>query len=84
MLRTLNGVHDSRAKEMSEDGMAGLNFSEPCHQVVRFVDRALVIEPMDLQVVMFFVRDALEASLRRFDVLQCQCDNSCQCFVSNG
>jgi hypothetical protein len=58
--------------------MADLNFSEPCHQVVRFVDRAGLVEPVDLQVVMFVVRrDALEASFRRFDMLQC--DNSRQC-----
>jgi hypothetical protein len=75
--RTLNDVHDSRAKEISEDGMAGLNFTEPCHQVVRFVDRTGLIKPVDLQVVMFIVRDALEASFRRFDMLQC--DNSRQC-----
>lgn len=81
MLSTLNDVHDSGAKEVSEDGMAGLNFTKPCHQVVRFVNRTLLIEPVELQVVVIIVRDALEASLRRFDVLQC--DNSRQCFVSN-
>ena len=84
MLRTLNDVHDSRAKEMAEDGMAGLNFTEPCHHVVRFVDRAVFIEPVDLQVVVVIVRDALEANLRRFEVLEC--DNTRQYFVlvSNG
>ena len=77
MLRTFNDVHDSWAKKMSEDGLAGINFSKPCHHVVRFVNRAVLIEPMDLHVFVVFVRDALEASLRCFDVLQC--DNSRQC-----
>ena len=81
MLRTLNDVHDSRAKEMSEDGMAGLNFTEPCHEVVTFVDRTFIIESVDLQVVVVIVRDALEAGFRRLDVLQY--DNSRQCFVPN-
>jgi hypothetical protein len=81
IFRTLNDVHDARAKEMSEDGMASLNFTKPCHQVVRFVGRTLFIEPVDLQVVVVIVRDALEASLRRFDVLQCGV--SCRYFVSN-
>ena len=76
MLHTRNDVHDSGAKEMSEDGMASINCTEPCHQVVRFVDRAFVIAPVKFQVVMLFVRDALEASLRSCDVLQC--DNSRQ------
>ena len=71
MLCTFNDVHDGWAKEMSEDGVAGINFSEPCHHVVRFVDRAFVIEPVELQVVVVIVRDALEANLRSFDVLQC-------------
>ena len=82
MLRSFNDVHDSWAKEMSEDGAASFNFTEPCHHVVRFVDRAFIIEPVELQVVVVIVRDALEANFRSFDVLQC--DNSRQCFVSNG
>ena len=80
-MRTLNDVHDSRAKEMSENGMTGLNFSEPCHEVVSFVDRTFIIESVDLQVVVLIVRDALEANFRRLDVLQY--DNSRQCFASN-
>ena len=47
MLRTLNGVHGSWAKKISEDGLAGMNFSEPCHHVVRFVDRTVLIEPVE-------------------------------------
>jgi hypothetical protein len=50
--------------------MAGFNFTEPCHHVVRFVGRAVLIEPVDLQVVVIIVRNALEANLRSFDVLQ--------------
>ena len=70
-LLTLNDVHDGRAKEMSDDGTASLNFTEPCHQVVRFVGRTVFIELVELQVVVIIVRDALESCLRRFDVLQC-------------
>jgi hypothetical protein len=65
---TLNDVYDSWAKEMSQDGLADMNFSEPRHQVVRFVGRAVLIEPVELQVFVVFVRDALEATLRNFDV----------------
>ena len=56
---------------MTEDGMASLNFTEPCHHVVRFIGRTILIKPVDLQVVVVIVRDALEPSLRRFDVLKC-------------
>ena len=79
MLHTLNGVQGSWAKKMSEDGLAAMNFTKPCHHVVRFVDRTVLIEPVDLQLFVIFMRDALEASLRSFNVLQS--DNSCQCFV---
>ena len=82
MLRTLDNVHDSWAKEMSEDGAAGINWTDPCHHVVRFVGRALIIEPVELQMVVVVVGDALETNLRNFDVLQC--DNLRQYFVSNG
>jgi hypothetical protein len=70
---------------MSEDGLAGMNFTEPCHQVVGFVGRAfLIMKFVELQVVVVVVRDALETSLRSFNVLQ-RDDNSRQCFVlSNG
>ena len=81
MLHTLNDVHDSRAKEISENGMASLNFTEPCHQVVRYVDRAVLIEPVDFQVIALFVRDALEAGFRSCDVLQS--DNSRHFLVFN-
>ena len=71
LVRTINDVYDGRGKEMSEDGTASLNFSEPCHHVARFIGRTVLIEPVELQVVVIIVRDALEACFRRFDVLQC-------------
>jgi hypothetical protein len=80
LLRTFNDVQDSWAKKMSEDGLTALNFTDPCHHVVRFVDWAVLIEPVNLHIFVVFVRDALEASLRSLEVLQC--DNSRQCFVS--
>lgn len=54
---------------MSEHGFTGVNVSEPRHHVVSFVGRALVIKSVDNQVAVVIVRDALEASLRSFDVL---------------
>ena len=81
LVRTFNGVYDSRANELCVDGMALLNFSEPCHHVARFIGRTVLIEPVDFQVVVIIMCDALEASLRRFDVLQC--GNSRRYFVSN-
>ena len=55
---------------MCKDGIAGANFNESCQQVVRFVGRSGFIEPVDLHVVVVVVRAALNASLRKFDVLQ--------------
>ena len=37
---------------------------------MRFVRRELFIEPADFQVLVIFERAALDASLRKFDVLQ--------------
>jgi hypothetical protein len=37
---------------------------------VRFVGREAFIEPVDLEVFVVVVRAALDASLRKFDVLQ--------------
>jgi hypothetical protein len=79
LLRTFDDVYDSWAKKISGDGLAGTNFSEPCHHIVGFVDRAVLIQPVDLQMFVVFVHDALEASLRSFDVLKC--DDSYQRFV---
>jgi hypothetical protein len=52
------------------NGLAGDNLTDSCHQVVRFVDRKFFIEPVDLQVFVIVVRAALNASLRKFDMLQ--------------
>ena len=71
MLRTFSDVHDSWVRKMSENGLAAMNFTEPCHHVVKFVDWVVVlIEPVNLHVFVVFVSDALDASLRNFDVLQ--------------
>ena len=56
---------------MCRDGLAGDNLTDSCHQVVRFVDREAFVEPVDLKVLVVVVRTALDASLRKFDVLQC-------------
>ena len=69
MLRAFNDVHDSWAKKMCGDGLSAINFTEPCHQVVRFFNQAVLIEPLNLHVFVVFVRDALEASLRSFGEL---------------
>lgn len=70
-------------KKKCEVGIAVMNFIKPCHHVMKFVDRAVLIEPVDLQLFVIFVRGTLEASFSRsFDVLLCY--NSSQCFVSNG
>ena len=54
---------------MPKDGFADMNLTKPSHQVVRFVGVVVLVDPMDLQVFGMFVRDALEPSLRDFDVL---------------
>ena len=38
---------------------------------MRFVGRKVFVEPVDLQVFVIVVRAALDASLRKFDVLEC-------------
>jgi hypothetical protein len=52
------------------DGLADDNFNDTCQQVVRFVGREVFVEPMDLHVFVLVVWAALDASLRKFDVLQ--------------
>ena len=54
---------------VSGDGLADANLSDSCRQVVRFVGRSGFIEPPELQVLVVVVRAALDASLRKFDVL---------------
>ena len=81
LVRTFNDIYDGRTHEMSEDGTASLKFTEPCHHVVRsFIGRTVFIEPVELQVVVIIMRDALEASFRTFNVLQCSISR--QYFVS--
>ena len=55
---------------VSGDGLADANLSDSCRQVVRFVGRSGFIEPPELQVLVVVVRAALDASLRKLDVLQ--------------
>jgi hypothetical protein len=69
MSRTLDDVYSSWARVVSEDGLAGMNLTESRHQVMRFVGREVIIEPVDLQVIVILVRAALETSFRAFDVL---------------
>ena len=70
MLHTLDDIHDGWAIfEMPKDGFANVNLSKPSHQVVRFFCVVVFIDPVDLHVFGVFVRDALEPSLRNFDVL---------------
>ena len=70
VILTFNDVHDSCVSIMTDDGFTDQNFSEPCHQIVRFIDRAVLIEPVDLHVLVVFMSDgALKAGLGSFDVL---------------
>ena len=46
---------------------------------MRFVGRKVFIETVDLQVSVLVVRAALDASLRKFEVLQGS--DLCPCFV---
>ena len=68
--RTLDDVQDSWARVVCGDGLAGANLSDGCHQVVRFVGREVFIEPVELHVFVLVVRAALDASLRKLDVLE--------------
>ena len=54
------------------EGLADADFTDNCHQVVRFVGLGLgfFIELVERQVFVVVVRDALVASLRKVDVLQ--------------
>ena len=64
---------------MCGDWLPGANLRDRCQQKVRFVGRELFIEYVDLYVFVLAERAALEAILRKFDVLQR--GNICQCFV---
>ena len=70
MLHTLGDIYDGWAIfEMPKDGFAGMNLTKPSHQIVRFIGVIVLINLVDLIVFGVFVRDALESSLRNFDVL---------------
>ena len=73
MLHTLNDVHDGWARVLCGDGLALMKFSESRHQVMRCVGRSAFIKPVDLDVIIVFMRTALESSLRNFDVLYISC-----------
>ena len=66
---------------VSGDGLADANLTDSCQQVVRFVNREAFIESVDLEVFVVVVRTALDAGLRKFDMLQFKRDNLCQCYV---
>ena len=66
---TLDDVEDKWAKVVYGDGLARMNISESRRQVVRFISREALVEPVDLQMIVFFVWDTFDSSLRSFNVL---------------
>ena len=56
------------AMVVCRDGHAGAELTDSCQQVVRFVGWEAFIKSVDL-VIVIVVWAALEASLRKFDVL---------------
>ena len=69
ILPTLDDIHDSWAKVVYGDGLAHMKLSESRRQVVRFIGREAFVKPVDLQMIVVFVWDAFESSLRSFNVL---------------
>ena len=69
ILPTLDDVHDSWAMVVCGDGLARMKLSESRRQVVRFIGREAFVKPVDLQMIVVFVWDAFESSLRSFNVL---------------
>ena len=69
ILPTLDDVLDSWTKVVYGDGLARMKLSQNCRQVVRFISREVFVEPVELQMIVVFVWDALESSLRSFNVL---------------
>ena len=69
ILRTLDDVHDMWARVVRVHGFSNIDLSKTCHQVMRCVGWAVLIEPLDRQVVVFIVCATLEPSLRNFNVL---------------
>jgi hypothetical protein len=68
-LRALDDICNSWARVVCGDRLAGMNFTESRHQVVRFVGREAFVEPVDLKVFVVFMWTALDSSLRNFDML---------------
>ena len=66
---TLDDVRDSWARVVCRDGFAHMNLAESRQHVVRFISRETFVEPVDLQMIVVFVWDSLESSLRTFHVL---------------
>ena len=69
MLHTLDNVCHSWAMTVCRDGLTDANLSESRQQVVRFICRKGLVEPVDRDVFMVVVWTALKPSLRNFDVL---------------
>ena len=69
ILPTLDDVRDSWAMVVCGDGLAHMNLTESRQQVVRFISREAFVEPVELDMIIVFVWDALESSLRSFNVL---------------
>ena len=66
---TLDDIQDSWTMVVYGDGLARMNISESSYQIVRFISRAGFVEPVELHMIVVFVWDALESSLRSFNVL---------------
>jgi len=66
---TLNNICDSWARVVCGDRLADVNLTESRQQVVRFIGREAVVEPVDLEVLVIVVRTALKPSLRNWNVL---------------
>jgi hypothetical protein len=68
-LHTLDDISNSWARVVCGDRLAGMNFTESRHQVVRFVGREAFVEPVELNMFVVFMWTALDSSLRNFDML---------------
>jgi len=66
---TLDDVEDGWARVVHGNRLANANLCESRRQVVRFIGREAIVEPMNLEVLVVVVLTALEPSLRNFNVL---------------
>ena len=55
--------------EVRGDGLARMNLNESRQQVMRFISREGLVEPVELEMIVVFVWDALDSGLRSFNVL---------------